>query len=325
MNSEKPLVSVFMITYNHEKYIAQAIEGVLMQKTSFPFELIIGEDCSTDQTREIVVDYANRYPAIIKPILHETNVGAKANSKSVREACRGKYVALCEGDDYWIDPLKLQKQVDFMESHPDFSMCFHRAKKVDVQGKELGTCWPKKSWSKPVTYTEDIVERNYISTQTVVYRRGLFDQQLFDILAKGLSFGDWVLHILNSLQGKIMFLDESMAAYRVTGTGASATTTSIKLQSDILKLYERMEFHLGNQVPKEKITQFRKRQFLILARLHAEKGENELAKNYLENSKENNDRFFANVKLKAAAHLSIYYPWIYSITKKTYRLARSFR
>jgi hypothetical protein len=122
-----------------------------------------------------------------------------------------------------------------------------------------------------------------------------------------------------------MFLDESMAAYRVTETGASGTTTRIKLQSDILTLYERMEFHLGSQFPIKKIVQFKNRRLLILARLNAEKGENELARNYLEQSKKNNDKFFANFKLKAAAYLSIYYPWIYSITKKAYRLTRTFR
>ncbi|HPD39860.1 MAG TPA: glycosyltransferase, partial [Mesotoga infera] len=137
MNSDKPLVSVFMITYNHEKYIAQAIESALMQKTDFNYEIVIGEDCSTDRTREIVVDYANRYPEIIKPILHENNVGAKANSESVRKACIGKYVAILEGDDYWIDPLKLQKQVDFLESHPHFSVCFTRAVDVDEEGNCL--------------------------------------------------------------------------------------------------------------------------------------------------------------------------------------------
>ena len=129
--SEKPLVSVFMITYNHEKFIAQAIEGVLMQKTNFPFELIIGEDCSTDRTREIVVDYAQRFPEIIKPILHEKNVGMKSNMNTCMQACSGKYTAICEGDDYWIDSLKLQKQVGFLEAHSDFSMCSTQSPKLN--------------------------------------------------------------------------------------------------------------------------------------------------------------------------------------------------
>ena len=123
-----PLLSVFMITYNHEKHIAEAIESALMQKTSFKYEIVIGEDCSTDQTREIVLEYATRYADKVKPIYQERNVGANKNAASVREACKGKYIALLEGDDYWIDPLKLQKQVDFLEAHPDFSICSHKSK-----------------------------------------------------------------------------------------------------------------------------------------------------------------------------------------------------
>lgn len=154
MKDEMPLLSVFMITYNHEKYIAEAIESALMQKTSFKYEIVIGEDCSTDQTRETVLEYATRYADKVKPIYQERNVGANKNAASVREACKGKYIALLEGDDYGIDPLKLQKQVDFLEAHPDFSICFHRAKKVDTEGRDLGTFWPRKSWNKRVTLTD---------------------------------------------------------------------------------------------------------------------------------------------------------------------------
>jgi len=322
MNSEKPLVSVFMITYNHEKYIAQAIESALMQKTNFNYEIVIGEDCSTDRTREIVVDYANRYPEIIKPILHETNVGAKANSESVRKACTGKYVAILEGDDYWIDPLKLQKQVDFMESHPDFSMCFHRAIVVDELGKDLGYYWPKKSWAKQITYFEDIIERNYISTQTVVYRNNLFDKHLYNKLCDDLSFGDWVLHILNSLQGPIMFLDECMAAYRKTGYGASATTSKIKLAKDILKLYERIESHKFNGLPKERVSRFKKRQLLILARVYGEEGDFEAAKGFLKQSENYNKISLSLIKPAIAARLSIYYPKIYDVTIRIHRILK---
>jgi glycosyltransferase involved in cell wall biosynthesis len=114
-------------TYNHERYIAQCLEGILMQRTNFPFEVIVGEDCSTDRTREIVRDYERRYPTLIRVVTSERNVGVSMNAKRVNQACRGKYLAMCEGDDYWIDPLKLQKQVEFMETYPDVSLCFHNA------------------------------------------------------------------------------------------------------------------------------------------------------------------------------------------------------
>ncbi|HRV03022.1 MAG TPA: glycosyltransferase [Mesotoga sp.] len=221
MNSDKPLVSVFMITYNHEKYIAQAIESALMQKTDFNYEIVIGEDCSTDRTREIVVDYANRYPEIIKPILHENNVGAKANSESVRKACIGKYVAILEGDDYWIDPLKLQKQVDFLESHPHFSVCFTRAVDVD----EEGNCLKKTSPSlffKGVTSTRDILKMNFITTATCMYSHRANTE--IPEFAKRFWAGDWVLHIFNSLGGKIGFIREVTSARRITSHGMSSTT-----------------------------------------------------------------------------------------------------
>ena len=127
-----PLVSVHMITYNHEPYIAQAIEGVLMQQASFPFELIIGEDCSTDRTREIALEYQKKHSDTIRVITGAHNVGASANELRTDAACRGKYVAYCEGDDYWHHPLKLQKQVDYLEKHPEVGLVHSGADEFHV-------------------------------------------------------------------------------------------------------------------------------------------------------------------------------------------------
>ena len=126
MKNDEILVSVCMITYNHEEFICEAIEGVLMQKTNFPIELIIGEDCSTDNTRKIVLEYAEKHPDIICPLLPESNLGMMKNFIQTMEAARGKYIALCEGDDYWTDPYKLQKQVDFLEANEEYTVCSHR-------------------------------------------------------------------------------------------------------------------------------------------------------------------------------------------------------
>jgi len=127
-----PLLSIVTITYNHEPFIAKTIEGVLMQQVNFPIEFIIAEDCSTDGTRAICQQYADQYPELIRLITSESNVGAIANERRAMQAARGKYIAFCEGDDYWTDPLKLQKQVDFLESHPDYSVTFHRCKHYNV-------------------------------------------------------------------------------------------------------------------------------------------------------------------------------------------------
>ena len=153
-----PLVSIRTSTYNHGPYIKQCIEGILMQKTNFAFEYIIGEDFSTDETREIVFDYARKYPNIIRVITADYNVGSKANGRRCINACRGKYMALCEGDDYWTDPLKLQKQVDFLEGHPEYTMCFHAAI-LKWNGKRKSILIPYFiTWKE-----ENIVGRRYLS------------------------------------------------------------------------------------------------------------------------------------------------------------------
>lgn len=118
--NEQPMVSIGMATYNHEKYIAKAIESVLMQEVNFSYELVIGEDCSTDHTRDIVIEYQKKYPDVIRLILHDENVGMQKNSDCLRRACKGKYRANLEGDDYWLPIDKLQTQVDFLENNPDF-------------------------------------------------------------------------------------------------------------------------------------------------------------------------------------------------------------
>ena len=125
VDARLPLVSVVTITYNHEPFIAKTIEGVLMQQVGFPIEYIIAEDCSTDGTRKICEEYAAKYPDLIRLIVSDMNVGPGENERRAYAAARGKYIAYCEGDDYWTDPLKLQKQFDFMEAHPEYSVCFH--------------------------------------------------------------------------------------------------------------------------------------------------------------------------------------------------------
>jgi len=209
-----------MITYNHEKFIAQAIEGVLMQKTDFPFELIIGEDCSTDRTREIVVDYANRYPEIIKPILHEKNVGAKANSESVREACTGKYVALCEGDDYWIDPLKLQKQVDFMESHPECTLSIHNAVIIDSKGKNGGNFLLSKNIKSGIYSVEQIALFGFVPTASILYRKHIFENP--PVWFSNARPGDYALILIVCSAGYAYYSSEVASAYR-HGVLGSAT------------------------------------------------------------------------------------------------------
>lgn len=163
------MLSVCCITYNHERFIAQAIEGFLMQKTTFKYEIIIGEDCSTDETRKIVDEYAANYPDRIKLITSEFNVGAHKNEVRVIKEVKGKYIALCDGDDYWTDPLKLQKQVDFLEQNQNYIMCCHYSKRI----RENNEIYYMNLRPTPIVYSfEDILFDNDFETVllSVVFR-----------------------------------------------------------------------------------------------------------------------------------------------------------
>lgn len=146
---KNPVVSVKMITYNHRPYVANAIEGVLRQQSSYPFELVIGEDCSTDGTRDIVLHYQKEYPTHVRVITSDSNVGMVRNGFRTEWACRGKYIAWCEGDDYWHHPLKLQKQVDYLESHPEVGLVHSGADTYYVTTKRRVRWTPGKIKNDP--------------------------------------------------------------------------------------------------------------------------------------------------------------------------------
>ncbi len=174
-----PMVSIRCITYNHESYIAQAIDGFLNQETNFPFDIVIHDDASTDRTADIIREYEMKYPKIIKPIYESENQYSKHNgliSRIVDEACNGKYVAMCEGDDFWIDSKKLQKQVDFLEQNPDYSLVTHRYEIITgAENRRLAANAYFEKNPEDLFYTFDT---NYlfgvqfaIHTATVLYRR----------------------------------------------------------------------------------------------------------------------------------------------------------
>jgi len=169
VNGSRVKVSVVMITYNHEKYIAQAIESVLMQETSFNFEVVIGEDCSTDRTREIVIEYQKKFPDKIRLLLQDKNLGANANYRQTYSACNGEYIAYLEGDDYWIDRKKLQKQVAFLEKNTEFSMCFTGARKIDEKGTLLDENMVAQQFRK--SHSQKDLIRGYVPPSLTVMVR----------------------------------------------------------------------------------------------------------------------------------------------------------
>lgn len=210
------VVSVSMITYNHEKFIAEAIEGVVMQKTDFPFELVIGEDCSTDNTRAICIEYQKKYPDIIRLRLPETNQGMMLNWINNINSGYGKYIALCDGDDYWTDPYKLQKQVDFMETNPDFAMCSHK-----VHTLMCGHLDENIEMERDVLTTTDIIQKDWgLLTASILLRKDAHKTPDWYYTVKN---GDYALQLIVSLSGKIKFLPDYMAVYRQHLGGVSST------------------------------------------------------------------------------------------------------
>ncbi len=227
-------VSVCLITYNHEKYIAEAIESVLMQQTDFDYELVIGEDCSTDRTREILLKYKDKYPDKVRLLLPERNLGMMINLVKTLKECHGEYIAILEGDDYWTDKCKLQKQVSFFEKNPGYSICFH---KVTVHHEyDIAKNYESNKDQCEDTSFTDLCMENYMATASVVYSK-LKTSELPDWFVKA-PVGDWTLHLFNAQFGKIKFLEDNMAVYRQHNNGIWSTLTGKHQLTKSLMLYD---------------------------------------------------------------------------------------
>jgi len=218
----QPTVSVCVITYSHEKFIAEAINGVLMQECDFEVELILANDCSSDNTDEVIQNILKNHhrASWVKYIKHKKNLGMMANFIFAMQECQGKYVALCEGDDYWTDSLKLQKQVDFLEANPNYAICFHKVNILHDGIIKEDTITAKV----PETTTiKDLAKGNYIHTCSVVFRNNLFPE--FPKYFNQSPVGDYFLHMLNARYGTIKYIDEIMGVYRLHGTSVWSSKT----------------------------------------------------------------------------------------------------
>ncbi|GAB2863318.1 glycosyltransferase family 2 protein [Hymenobacter ruber] len=241
--SNPPLVSVMMVTYNQEAYVATALDSILNQEVDFDYEIVIGEDYSTDRTRAIISEYQQRYGSRIRPLFHEKNLGVSRNWEFTAAQCRGKYVALLEGDDYWTNPHKLQKQVDFMESHPDFSMCFHNARVLYEGGANPPASHLMTQIQKAELTLDEVTRDWHIATGSVMYRRAMLPE-----------LPAWVhdsvvvdLPLLASLAkaGRVGFLNEEMGVYRVNAGGVSQTAKKEAYLLGLVRMYARLDEHLG--------------------------------------------------------------------------------
>lgn len=223
------LVSICCTTYNHEQYIQDAIEGFLRQKTNFNYEILIGEDCSTDRTKKIVEEFVRAYPDKVRIVASEHNVGGRKNMYRLFQEATGKYIALCEGDDYWTDPYKLQLQVEYMESNPTCTLCFHAAEIVDASKKPTGQIQRSYSESR-ISPTADIIVCGGTFCPTVSL---LFPAELMKnppSLWWDAHVGDYPLQMFLASRGYAYYIDKVMSAYR-TGV-AGSWTTKLQLQNN---------------------------------------------------------------------------------------------
>lgn len=226
MKNEEPiLVAIHCLVYNHEPYLRDCFEGFVMQKTNFRFVAIVHDDVSTDGSSTIIREYTEKYPNIFRPIYETENQYKKGGFGLINHILdeatlkvEAKYVAICEGDDFWIDPFKLQKQVDFLEAHPDFSMCFHGAIiKNETDTEVITTC--DKIETKEY-YTKDIFPGWVVPTASVVYRRGMIENYPPLKKTKWMKYGDIALFLKCTHTGRVWGMEEKMSVYRMTEGGA---------------------------------------------------------------------------------------------------------
>nr|WKN36978.1 glycosyltransferase [Tunicatimonas sp. TK19036] len=226
-----PVVAVWMITYNHENFIEEAIEGVMMQKTSFPFRLYIGEDYSSDNTRKICIQLKDKYRDKIHLVLQKKNlgVGPHGNGMLMYDVCfksGAKYIAMCEGDDYWTDPYKLQKQVDFLRANSDCVLCHHWHKysvpRKDGSFEEIPAPTMNQGYlpQKKALVKEIFANKLRVKTRTLMFKNVL--DELPEWFPK-MAYGDVTLSMILGEYGSFGFIDEPMAVYRQTGEGISST------------------------------------------------------------------------------------------------------
>jgi glycosyltransferase involved in cell wall biosynthesis len=240
----KRIVSVAITTYEHEPFIAQAIDSVLAQEGDFELDVVIGEDRSQDRTREIVAAYQARHPETIRAVLPETNLGAggKRLFAAVLDACRGTYIAAMDGDDYWTSPRKLQIQIDFLDRHPGCAMCFHDVERI----REGAGPPPRPTRNQGSVFTaEDVLfQRVFIAACSPMFRA----EALRPLPAWYLDvpFGDWPLYIQAAQHGDLCYLDQTLGVYRVHAGGMWSRLSPVDRVEQRLECYRVLDRELGH-------------------------------------------------------------------------------
>lgn len=298
---EQPLVAIQCMAFNHEPFIRDALEGFVRQKTNFPFVAIVHDDVSTDDTAEIIREYAQRYPNIIKPIFETENQFSKRDNSITRimnAACKAtgaKYIAFCEGDDYWTDPLKLQKQVDFLEAHPDYAF---------VHSNAYQSCW-KDNFRELVSHDRivpegqvymDILKNNFIYTLTVMIRSDLVEDIESEIYP--IPCWDRIMWICFSRHTKFHYLKDITGTYRVLKNSSTHGDVAHTLRFYIQTTHDILCYLEKNRIPQNEINLFYSERCRILLRY-----------SYLANNKEYLKKYWDIINNIDKPHLKDYLYW----------------
>lgn len=221
MCDERPMVSINCLVYNHQPYLRECLEGFVCQETNFDFEVLIHDDASTDGSVAIIKEYVERYPHIFKPIYQKVNQYSRRVAflrKIQRERARGKYFTFCEGDDYWIDKHKLQRQVDFLEAHPDYNLCFHDCKVWDEENQCMMSSWQSLGNSREVLLSEFFSKKVDAYTLSMMFRTEHYQES--GHIASCAPVGDYPAVLLAMYYGKAYYMQEQMGVYRLNRPGS---------------------------------------------------------------------------------------------------------
>jgi len=318
MIENKIMVSVTCITYNHEKYIADAIEGFLMQKTNFQYEILIHDDASTDRTPEIIKEYEDKYPDIIKPIYQTENQHSKGVKVGHfnRARAKGKYIAICEGDDYWTDPYKLQRQFDYMQKHPECSLCVHAANRVRPDKAKLKTPVRPNQGDKLYKVEEVILGGGGLfATNSMLYPAAFNNNR--PKFFENAPIGDYPLTIYLAMNGTVYYIDEFMSAYRV---GVKGSWTERVLHN----IDKRVEYFEKRTDMLNEINRYSKYEYNNAIKKAIELNNYSLLsiRGKFEEAKKEDIYYTLNKRNKAKLFIKHYFP---SMTKVLIKAKRNFR
>lgn len=234
--SEDIKVSVVCLTYNHKKYIRQCLDGFVNQQTNFKYEVIIHDDASTDGTQDIIREYEEKYPDIIKPVYQTENQYSKGikkiTIKYVYPKATGKYLAFCEGDDFWTDPLKLQKQFDCLETHPEANMCVHTVQAINEDGSLIYKTYPSSPFESKILLSNDFfkIALNEYAFQTSSYflRKNEYEKYIVENpeFVQIAPTGDWPMQLYFGNSGSVAYINQAMSCYRLNASGSFTSTMS---------------------------------------------------------------------------------------------------